>query len=454
MSQPVCLIVEDEPDILFLSKKALEKMDINCYAAENLAEAKSLLDKQHFDVCLADMRIPQTKSGYPSDEYGMELVRYIHQNHPNLPVTVITAHGNVETAVQALKAGAFDFVTKPVETEHHKARVQEILELRKLELSRQQQEFSKFIGESPQILELKKQIGKVARSAAPIHIRGESGVGKELVAKMIHNLGARRDKSFVPVNCGAIPTELMESEFFGYKKGSFTGANSDKEGLFKAAHGGTLFLDEIAELPVHMQIKLLRVIQERQIRPVGADKESPVDVRILSATHQNLAELVKQGKFRQDLFFRINVIEINVPPLRERVYDIPLLVEAMASKFTTPEDPISLSPAALKALTTYPFPGNIRELENILERAATFCEGGVIQESDLHLPQAVLTEEKVNLSRNNDLDTILLDVEKQKIYNALEKTKGNKTKAAELLGLTIGQFRHRLKKLGITQNID
>ncbi|MFP5344673.1 MAG: sigma-54-dependent transcriptional regulator, partial [Gammaproteobacteria bacterium] len=355
------LVVDDEPDIRELLQLTLGRMNIATHAAPNLAEARALLGQQHFDLCLTDMRLP--------DGNGIELIAYIQRKAPETPVAVITAHGNMESAVAALKAGAFDFVSKPVDLHVLRNLIASALKL----ATPAQPETQNLLGDSAPMETIRATIAKLARSQAPVYISGESGSGKELAARLIHGQGPRRDAPFIAVNCGAIPEQLLESEFFGHKKGSFTGAVADKPGLFQAAQGGTLFLDEVADLPLYMQVKLLRAIQEKAARPVGAQKEIPVDVRILSATHKDLGALVKQGSFRQDLYYRINVIELHVPALRERAEDIPLLaghlLQRLATQSGTP--PATLTPRASEALCRYPFPGNVRELENILERALT-----------------------------------------------------------------------------------
>ncbi|OQW93954.1 MAG: sigma-54-dependent Fis family transcriptional regulator [Beggiatoa sp. IS2] len=437
MNKAMCLVVDDEPDILELLVLTLNRMNIDCQTAANVAQAKELLPEYPFDLCLTDMQLP--------DGDGIELVGYIQHHYPTLPVAVITAHGSIETAVKALKAGAFDFITKPVKLDELRNLVNNTLRL-----SEQREDtMSTLVGESPIMKELRTKIEKLARSQAPIYIRGESGVGKEVVARLIHKLGVHADKAFIPVNCGAIPTELMESEFFGHKKGSFTGANADKPGLFQAANGGTLFLDEVADLPLLMQVKLLRAIQEKQIRLVGAQTEISVDVRILSATHRDLTELVRKNKFRQDLFYRLNVIELTVPPLRERIEDVPLLVNRILSRFNFNEDTQkekpTLSDVALNSLKRYYFPGNVRELENILERAIALCENNRIEVQDLQLPDLPVE----NGSSSDQLSEVLEDIEKETILNALEQTKGNKTQAAKLLGITFGALRYRLQKLKV-----
>ena len=379
------------------------------------------------------------------DGNGIEFVSYIQQHYPGIPVAVITAHGNMESAIQALKSGAFDFITKPVDLTVLRALVNSALRLSDPEA----EPASDLIGDSEAMRRTRATVAKLARSQAPIYVSGESGTGKELVARMIHEQGPRAGKPFAPVNCGAIPPDLMESEFFGHKKGSFTGAVSDKDGLFQAAQGGTLFLDEVGELPLHMQVKLLRAIQEKSIRPVGAQKELPVDVRILSATHKDLAALVAKGEFRQDLFYRINVIELHVAPLRERPEDIPPLVDYILTKLAN-EASVNLprlAPEALEALAAYRFPGNVRELENILERAMTLCEGRLIKQSDLQLPQAAGADGESE--SGGALEPYLEKVEKDKIIAALEQTRWNKTAAAKVLGISFGALRYRLQKLGL-----
>ncbi len=431
------LIVDDEPDIRELLTITLQRMDVPSKAAADLDEARRLLENEAFDLCLTDMRLP--------DGDGLELVEYIQQNHPDIPVAVITAHGNMETAIQALKTGAFDFVTKPVDLDNLRALVSNALKL----AARRSQTGPSIIGESTQIIKLRNTIKKLARSQAPVYISGESGTGKELVARMIHEQGPRADRPFVPVNCGAIPAELMESELFGHIKGSFTGAHTDKQGLFQVANGGTLFLDEVAELPLHMQVKLLRAIQEKAIRPVGADKEQPIDVRILSATHKDLAKMVEAGEFRQDLFYRINVIELKVPPLRERGDDVLLLIDHFLTDLSVSTDSeYLLSPTARKALINYSFPGNIRELENILERAVTLCEGNVIEEEDLQLPENG-SFNALEASGELHLEAYLTSIERERIIDALEQTRWNKTAAAKLLGISFRALRYRLEKLGL-----
>jgi len=449
MSAPIALIVDDEPDIRELLELTLGRMNIDTRAAANLAEAQKLLGEARFDLCLTDMRLP--------DGDGLQLVETIQRDHPELTVAVITAHGNMETAVQALKAGAFDFVSKPVDLQVLRNLVNAALRLGQYP-ERDRRSRDTLLGDSAIMQTIRSTIAKLARSQAPVYISGESGTGKELVANLIHAKGPRSDKPFVPVNCGAIPSELMESEFFGHKKGSFTGAVGDKQGLFQAADGGTLFLDEVAELPLHMQVKLLRAIQEKAVRPVGEQKEIPVDVRVLSATHKDLAKLVESGDFRQDLYYRINVIELKVPSLRQRREDIPQLAAHILSQLCAQQgiEPPHISVEAMGALQRYAFPGNVRELENILERALTLCNGEQIKLDDLALPELDPAEEReANLDQpppppeGVPLEEFLEQIEKQAILKALDQTQNNKTAAAKLLGITFRAMRYRLKKLGL-----
>lgn len=436
MEQSSALIIDDEADIRELLDITLSRMNIRCFSVSDLGTARSYLSQHHFDVCLTDMRLP--------DGDGVEFVSYVQQHYPDMPVAVITAHGNMETAINALKSGAFDFVTKPVDLDVLRRLVNTALNLSRREIVSEHT----LIGESRAMGEIRNTVAKLARSQTPVYISGESGVGKELAARMIHEQGPRGDEPFVPVNCGAIPSELMESELFGHKKGSFTGADTDKEGLFQAASGGTLFLDEIAELPATMQVKLLRAIQEKKIRPVGENKEVPVDVRLLSATHMNLGELVEQGRFRQDLYYRINVIELAIPPLRERPEDIPILVEHILGSYGE-EARLTLSDAARDALLSYPFPGNVRELENILERAVTLSEDGRIDVADLKLPDVEASHRETASPEGLNLDEYLKQVEKDVILDALQKHRWNKTATARALGVSFRALRYRLQKLGL-----
>jgi two-component system response regulator PilR (NtrC family) len=446
VTKPRALVVDDEPDIRELLGITLERMNLDVTTADTIGAATRELRGGAFDLCLTDMRLP--------DGDGLDIVEWIQTHKPQTPVAVITAHGNVETAVRALKLGAFDFISKPLDVAALRKLIAATLKLGESSESTLQLPQVKLLGRSRAMEQLREMIERVSRSQAPVHIYGESGTGKELVAHLIHDAGARRDGPFVPVNCGAIPTELMESELFGHKKGSFTGAIADKQGLIQSAEGGTLFLDEIADLPLHMQVKLLRVIQEKSVRPVGESKEIPIDVRILSATHKNLAALVAEGKFREDLFYRVNVIEIRVPPLRERLEDIDELVDSITGRLGRQIGTRSLkvTEAARAALRDYHFPGNVRELENVLERAATLCSSGVIDAGDLQLrPKVASTEVPIpsTVAPGEKLGDALEDIERDAIVRALEQTRYNKTKAAQLLGMTFRSLRYRIKKLGI-----
>ncbi len=444
MSRQRALIVDDEPDIRELLEITLGRMKLDTRSARNVKEARDWLAREPFDLCLTDMRLP--------DGTGMELVQHIQQRYPHVPVAMITAYGSLDTAINALKTGAFDFLTKPVDLARLRELVNTALRLGSSD-SDERPVDDRLLGDSPPMRTLRGQISKLARSQAPVYISGESGSGKELVARLIHEQGARIDKPFVPVNCGAIPSELMESEFFGHKKGSFTGAIEDKQGLFQAANGGTLFLDEVADLPLPMQVKLLRVIQEKAVRSVGGQQEVVVDVRILCATHKDLAAEVAAGRFRQDLYYRLNVIELRVPPLRERREDIGLLTERMLDRLAQGSGLPSakLSSEAIDKLKSYRFPGNVRELENMLERAYTLCENEHIQASDLRLADATSSAEngEVSLAGIANLEDYLESVERKLIEQALEETRWNRTAAAERLGMTFRSLRYRLKKLGI-----
>ena len=434
VGRPQALIIDDEPDICELLAVTLGRMDIQTESAGDVASAKQLLKSRKFDICLTDMRLP--------DGDGLELVEWIQSHAAGVPVAVITAHGNVETAVQALKLGAFDFISKPLDVNHLRNVVENAL---KIEGDAPDQP-SRLLGESLPMQELREMVDKVARSQAPVHISGESGTGKELVARLIHDSGPRSDGPFVPVNCGAIPAELMESEFFGHRKGSFTGAISDKIGLVQSADGGTLFLDEIADLPLAMQVKLLRVIQEKTVRPVGSSKEEVANTRILSATHRNLGQMVADGQFREDLYYRINVIELHVPALRERGDDIGVLAKFILKKLNSTA---TLDSGASAALVDYAFPGNVRELENMLERAVTLCSTGTISEADLHMRSAASMIDEAPSFTSTYLGNQVEEVQRQAILEALEKTRYNKTAAAKILGLSFRQLRYRIKKLGI-----
>lgn len=439
---PVALIVDDEADIRELLGMTLEQMEVDVRAAPDVGTAMDCLGRDTVDFCLTDMRLP--------DGDGIELVRHVQHHYPDIPIAVITAYGSMERAVEALKAGAFDFVSKPIDLEVLRRLTRSALKLGSRPPRRAMP--LRLIGESEPITETRRLIDKVARSQAPVYITGESGTGKELAARLIHWSSPRAEQPFVPVNCAAIPPELMESEFFGHRRGSFTGANQDKAGLFQAAEGGTLFLDEVGELPAPIQVKLLRAIQERAVRPVGANAETPVDVRLLSATHQNLGELVRSGDFRQDLFYRINVIKLTVPPLRERREDLPLLVSHFLNEIRERDghSQLSVSDEAMAVLRDYHFPGNVRELENVLQRAAALCDGYVIQPEDLGLSAGQHAVQPADdPAEQGGLAPYLDSMEKQAILEALEATRYNKTAAARRLGLTFRQLRYRLKKLGL-----
>lgn len=472
----LALIVDDEADIRELVELTLMRMGLRTQAAGDLAQARELLATQSIDFCITDMRLP--------DGLGLELVR---EYSGKLPIAVITAYGNAEMAVESLKAGAFDFVSKPVDLGMLRKLVDSALKLRTPPAptpaaaapvtvavpargdGAASGDSSGLLGEATAIQQLRALVERLARSQAPVHIAGESGTGKELTARLIHAKSPRSAGPFVAVNCGAIPSELMESEFFGHRKGSFTGATKDKTGLFQAAEGGTLFLDEVADLPLHMQVKLLRAVQERAVRAVGADSELPVNVRIISATHKSLTELVAKGAFRQDLYYRLNVIEVRTPALRERREDIPLLAAAILKRLAAANGlgkPPGLDRSALELLSGYSFPGNVRELENTLERAITLSDGARITAEDLQLRPCLPTEgpaEPIAASPGptaarpaglpvvggGALDAHVEELEKQAIREALEKTRWNKTKAAELLGMSFRSLRYRIKKLGI-----
>jgi two-component system response regulator PilR (NtrC family) len=444
MANPAVLIVDDEPDLCELLSITLKRMDLSPRTASTVAEAQRMLKTEQFDLCLTDMQLP--------DGDGLELVEWIQHYCASVPVAVITAHGNMETAVRALKLGAFDFVSKPLDLAGLRKLVATAIKLSEDKEGDTSVFGPRLLGASAAMQHMREMIARVARSQAPVHIFGESGTGKELVAKLIHESGPRRDGPFVPVNCGAIPTELMESELFGHKRGSFTGAVSDKKGLIQSAEGGTLFLDEIADLPLHMQVKLLRVIQEKAVRPVGEQLEVAVDVRVLSATHKNLSQLVAEGKFREDLFYRVNVIEIRVPSLRERPEDVPELADAVLRrlgrrmKIATP----ILGKDALVALENYAFPGNVRELENILERAITLTTSGEIRALDIQLrPSPGASPSPSGTANSGALGDHLEDIEREAIIRALEQTRYNKTAAAKVLGMSFRALRYRIKKLEI-----
>ena len=440
---PSVLIVDDETDILELLELTLIRMGLHSQRATKVADALTLLQNNTYDLCLTDMRL--------SDGTGIEIVQYIGQHHPEIPVAVITAYGSTENAVAALKAGAFDYIPKPVSLEQLRALVKSALSVS--EKASPEHHQHKLLGNSHALQTARDMISKLARSQAPVYVTGESGCGKELAARLIHEHSARQAQPFIAVNCGAIPENLMESEFFGYKKGAFTGADTERDGFFQAAHGGTLFLDEVADLPLAMQVKLLRTIQEKKVRKVGETQEEPIDVRIISATHQALSNLVESGKFRQDLYYRLNVIELKMPALREMRGDIPLIAQAilerLAKQSGTPLPVVN--PEALTELSDYSFPGNVRELENILERALALCSDHKIGRDDLYLslPEAALDEGSREPGSKWPLQDYLDRTEREAIQEALEKTRFNKTAAAKLLGITFRALRYRLERLGI-----
>jgi two-component system response regulator PilR (NtrC family) len=509
-SVPRILVVDDEAHIRELLEITLIKMGMDVDSAENLATARSYFAQKNYSLVLTDMRLP--------DGLGLELVEEVAKSNKNTPIAVITAFGSTDNAVIALKAGAFDYVSKPVSLDQLRKLVTSALEVSHIKVHPNQhaQNSSRLLGQSKVMQELRSQLSRLARSMAPVSICGESGSGKELVAREIHAQSARAIKPFIAVNCGAIPESLMEAEFFGYRKGAFTGANEDRNGFFQAANGGTLMLDEVADLPLAMQVKLLRAIQERAVRKIGATSEETVDVRIISATHQNLEECVANKRFRQDLYYRLNVIELHVPSLRERRDDIALLSKAILHRLAG--KPVTLAPDALNALLNYDFPGNVRELENILERALAFASDGVILLSDLALkptksvttsdaatatdssslpvldadfvfrkfddrttdseqngfPQTKAPEIAANEKASTDVDidqqqaqqtlasptctdlpsslpAYLEQVEREIILRALQKTRYNKTQAAELLGVSFRQLRYQIQKLKIDE---
>ena len=455
MTSKRALIIDDEPDILELLEITLIRMGLNTDTAANIASAKKKLGGNVYDICLTDMNLP--------DGNGLELVDFIQQHYPTMPVAMISAHGNMDIAIQALKAGAFDFVSKPIDLSQLRQLVSNALHLSSAEQRKKESTTDiardEIIGMAPSIVKLRQQISKLCRSQAPVYISGESGSGKELVARAIHYQGPRAKGAFIPVNCGAIPSELLESEFFGHVKGSFSGAHQNKKGLFQAADGGTLFLDEVADLPLEMQVKLLRALQEKKVRPVGGQEEIAVNIRVLSATHKNLQTEVDTGRFRNDLYYRINVIEVAVPPLRERGNDIVMLAERLLEKIATDMNLTApkIDSNALKALQNFTFPGNVRELENTLERAFTLCEHDVITETDLQLPgttskTATPSAEKIALydaGRHASLDEYLEDIERTILLDALEQSRWNRTEAAKKLGISFRSIRYRLKKLGL-----
>ena len=452
MTKNHVLVVDDEADIRELLGMTLSRMGIESHCAATTSEAIALLGANTYELCLTDMRLP--------DGDGLAVLDYVSKHQPNLPVAVITAHGSAENAVAALKAGAFDYLAKPVSLNQLRTLVRSALKLshppaRKTNGAETPEPPAgpHLIGDSPLMQATRAMIERLARSQAPIHVSGESGSGKELAARLIHVKGSRRDGPFVAVNCGAIPENLMESEFFGYRKGAFTGAAADRNGFFQAANGGTLFLDEVADLPLLMQVKLLRAIQEKRVRQVGATSEDPVDVRIISATHRNLGDEVKGGAFRQDLYYRLNVIELKMPSLRDMREDIPRLAAAILERQCEGREPPRLTAAANSGLARYDFPGNVRELENILERALALASGDEITDADLQLASPSAEERAPDVT-GLPLQERLDAIERKAILDALEKTHYNRTAAAKVLGLTFRALRYRMERLGIKDELD
>ncbi|WP_188692299.1 sigma-54-dependent transcriptional regulator [Silvimonas amylolytica] len=440
------LVVDDEVDLAELLELTLLKMGLSVDTANSVTEARRRLDSQRYDFCLTDMRM--------TDGDGMDVIRYVQQKRLDVPVAVITAYGSTQNAVDALKAGAFDYLAKPVSLEQLRTLIKSALSLDEETAPTQADNAPArmLLGESSAMKQVLELIDKLARSAAPVYVSGESGSGKERAARMIHAQSVRTEKPFVAVNCGAIPENLMESEFFGYRKGAFTGADADRDGFFQAAHGGTLFLDEVADLPLPMQVKLLRAIQERKVRKVGATQEEAVDVRIISATHQNLSRCVESGRFRQDLYYRLNVIELHMPPLREMGADVELIARHVLARLAEQSGqgvPL-LASESLAALRHYAFPGNVRELENMLERALALCDGQIITADDLQITPATESIREEGASEVTDnLQDYLDRVERAAILDALEKTGGNRTQAAKVLGVTFRSFRYRMERLGL-----
>lgn len=430
---PRVLVVDDEADIRELIDLTLSRMGLAADCVGTVGEALAAINQGVYALCLTDMRLP--------DGEGLDVVRYIGSNSPATPVAVITAYGSTDNAISAMKAGAFDYLAKPVGLDALRTLVRSALPVSRPERAAST---SMLIGSSSPMDQVREMIGKLARSLAPVCVTGESGTGKELGARLIHQNGSRSAGPFVPVNCGAIPDNLMESEFFGYRKGAFTGALEDRDGFFQAANGGTLFLDEVADLPLSMQVKLLRAIQERRVRKVGSASEEPVDVRIISATHRDLKSEMESGKFRQDLFYRVNVIELRMPSLRERTEDVPLLVKEILAR---EGGNVSITSEANQALVTYDFPGNVRELENILERAIALCSDQVIRLVDLQITPA--HDQETTETVEDGLQAMLDRIERQSIVDALAKTHGNRTAAARLLGVTFRSLRYRIDRLGV-----
>ncbi len=443
-SIPRVLLVDDEQDLLELLDLALARMGLDVGRAMSVREALEQLQGGAYDLCLTDMRLP--------DGDGLEVVRHITAHHANLPVAVITAHGNMENAIAVLKAGAFDYLSKPVALDQLRALVKSALKLPPPSAAPRHQGAPALLGHSPEMSKVRDLIERVSRSQAPVHITGESGSGKELAARLIVEKSARCDQPFVAVNCGAIPESLMESEFFGYRKGAFTGADRDHDGFFQAANSGTLFLDEVADLPLSMQVKLLRAIQEKKVRKVGNTQEEPVDVRIISATHHSLEGRVREGKFRQDLYYRLNVIALRMPALREMRDDVPEIARQLLLRLRGSAQ-IEFAPEALAGLRQYDFPGNVRELQNLIERALALCEGGVITAADLQLSIAGKSTLSLagGVSSKSPLPDYLDHVEREAILEALHQTGFNRTAASKLLGITFRALRYRMARLGISE---
>lgn len=437
------LIVDDEKDLLLL-ELALTRMGLEVGRAANVREALQQLDSKTYSLCLTDMRLP--------DGEGLEVVRHVAAHHAEVPVAVITAHGNMENAITVLKAGAFDYLSKPVALEQLRALVKAALKLPQHAEIIVSANTKELLGQSSAMEAVRDLIERLARSQAPVHISGESGSGKELAARLIVEKSARQGQPFIAVNCGAIPEALMESEFFGYRKGAFTGAEKDRDGFFQAANGGTLFLDEVADLPLAMQVKLLRAIQEKKVRKVGDTQEEQVDVRIISATHRSLEEQVKHAKFRQDLYYRLNVIALHMPALRELKGDIPDIARQLLVR-QRGNSSIEFSREALQQLSQYDFPGNVRELENLIERALALCNGGVITPADLNLPSGEIKTEPggVDTTGKYPLPDYLERIERKAILRALRQTSFNRTAAAKILGVTFRALRYRMERLGITE---
>jgi len=477
-TQTVCLIVDDEVDNLVILERTLKGLDIQCLKAGTVNEALKLIASAEFSLCITDMQLPNIHGGALRSDGGIDIIANIHQKKPDIPIIAITGFSDLESTVQVLKLGAFDYTFKPITaiTLRHivnsALRYSESILLKNVE--KREYIANNLIGNSKIMRELRSKLETCAYTQIPVYINGESGTGKEVVARVIHRLSSRAEKPFIPVNCSAIPSELVESEFFGHKKGSFSGATQDKVGLFQAAEGGVLFLDEIGDLPFTVQAKLLRAIQEKKIRPVGSTHEIPVDVRILSATHQDLDELVKMGSFRQDLLYRIKVVELRVPPLRERVEDISLLATKILARISTEsnmEPPFQLHPDALMALQNYPFYGNVRELQNILERTATVCQSSEISRKDLELPdmddfnpeddfnsdeevtdeidgdELSIDSEDVTLNASDIKLNKALETESAEIMTVLQQTGHNFSLAAKLLNMTRATLRYRITQI-------